>query len=394
MIAGYVSGHTSLRRCLAWCRRHEEWLRACGLPLKNGIASLATVSRLLAGIDEELFLCVFIEWIGQIVQTKGAHLAVDGKALRAAAAKVRGERAPMLLHVVEAVTGLVLAQLPISSKESEIPAIPEILKYLNIQGSVITTDALGTQTSVMEQILSQGGHFVMMVKRNQPQSYQEIIDAFSAFEEERKRVAMHAGSPNLYAEWETKYDEVSYFEKNRERYEYRDYKVIRDASCVTKTKEEWWFLKSIGYAEQTRIRLVRDENGKDITPGRENFQKKGSLLQPNPKKGDAETDAIQVIGLISDLELRAEEMARYKRNHWSVENRLHHVLDDTFREDRSPAKGSRNNLALIRKFALNLLRLVQIQGRYDIPIPEMMDLLRDEQELLRKYLFSEIESFY
>ena len=87
-------------------------------------------------------------------------------------------------------------------------------------------------------------------------------------------------------------------------------------------------------------------------------------------------------------------MARYKRNHWSVENRLHHVLDDTFREDRSPAKGSRNNLALIRKFALNLLRLVQIQGRYDIPIPEMMDLLRDEQELLRKYLFSEIESFY
>ena len=58
--------------------------------------------------------------------------------------------------------------------------------------------------------------------------------------------------------------------------------------------------------------------------------------------------------------VKKHELAKCKRDHWGVENRLHHVLDDAFREDRSPAKGSRNNLALIRKFALNLLRLVQI----------------------------------
>ena len=101
-----------------------------------------------------------------------------------------------------------------------------------------------------------------------------------------------------------------------------------------------------------------------------------------------------MIGLISDMELCAAQMAKCKRDHWGVENRLHHVLDDAFREDRSPAKGSRNNLALIRKFALNLLRLMQIQLNLELPITELMDLFRDEEELRRKYLFSPIESFY
>ena len=87
LVAGYVTGHTSLRRCMGWCRRHEKWLKKMGLPLPEGIASVSTVSRLLSTIDEALFLFSFIEWIGGIVRTKGVHLAVDGKAIRAAAEK-------------------------------------------------------------------------------------------------------------------------------------------------------------------------------------------------------------------------------------------------------------------------------------------------------------------
>lgn len=185
-----------------------------------------------------------------------------------------------------------------------------------------------------------------------------------------------------------------FHEKNRDRYEYRDYKVIHDASCVSKTEKEWLFLKSIGCAEQTRICLVRNEKGEDITPDRETFQREGSFLQPASQKDDTEKAAIQVIGLISDIKLCTAEMAKYKRDHWGVENHLHHVLDDAFREDRSPAKGSRNNLALIRKFALNLLRLAQIQLNLELPITELMDLFRDEEDLRRKYLFRPIESFY
>lgn len=394
IVAGYVTGHITLRRCLGWCRRHVKWLRKRGLSLKNGIASLSTVSRLLAGIDEELFLFVFIQWIGEIVQTKGVHLAVDGKAAKGAAAKVKGERAPMLLNVVEAATGLVLAHLPIPDKESEITSIPELLKYLNIQGSIITTDALGTQTSVMEQVIRQGGHFVMMVKKNQPNSYEEIIRLFETIEKDRKRMATEPAYQSQYPELNQKYDEISCFEKNRDRYEYREYRIINDPACVSRAKKEWPFLKSVGYVEQTRIRLVRDREGNDITPDRETFRREGSSRQPSPRKGDEEKDDIQVVGIVSDREMSAEDMGKCKRDHWSVENRLHHVLDDTFREDRSPAKKSKNNLALIRKFAYNLLRLAQIQKNLSLPMTEIMDLLCDDKVLLGKYIFHEIESFY
>lgn len=394
IVAGYVTGHITLRRCLGWCRRHVKWLRKRGLSLKNGIASLSTVSRLLAGIDEELFLFVFIQWIGKIVQTKGVHLAVDGKAVKGAVAKVKGERAPMFLNVVEAATGLVLAHLPISDKESEITSIPELLKYLNIQGSIITTDALGTQTSVMEQVIRQGGHFVMMVKKNQPNSYEEIIRLFETIEKDRKRMATEPAYQSQYPELNQKYDEISCFEKNRDRYEYREYRIINDPACVSRAKKEWPFLKSVGYVEQTRIRLVRDREGNDITPDRETFRREGSSRQPSPRKGDEEKDDIQVVGIVSDMEMSAEDMGKCKRDHWSVENRLHHVLDDTFREDRSPAKKSKNNLALIRKFAYNLLRLAQIQKNLRLPMTEIMDLLCDDKVLLGKYIFHEIESFY
>ena len=189
LTAGYITGHTSLRRCLKWCRRRERWFQKQGLKLKNGIASLPTVSRLLSSIDELLFLFVFIEWICGIVQTKGTHLAVDGKAIRAAAEKCKGQRAPMMLHVMDAATGLVLAQKPIPDKENEITSIPELLSYLDIQESTITADALNTQTRVMEQIISQGGHFVMMVKKNQPASYEEIIEQFEEMKKDQGRMA-------------------------------------------------------------------------------------------------------------------------------------------------------------------------------------------------------------
>lgn len=135
------------------------------LPLKNGIASPSTACRLLSGIDEELFALEFMEWIGEIMDTKGIHLAVDGKALRAGMEKVKDFRAPMILNAVDAATGLVAAQMPIKNKDCEIKAIPELLKLLDIKGSVVTADAVGTQTQIMEQILSQEGHFVLMVKR-------------------------------------------------------------------------------------------------------------------------------------------------------------------------------------------------------------------------------------
>ncbi len=154
------------------------------------------------------------------------------------------------------------------------------------------------------------------------------------------------------------------------------------------------FVKSVGCSRQIRILMVRDGDGNDITPDVNTFLMHGSTRQPVPLTGDSERSDVQIVGIISDMEMNAKEMGSYRRLHWAVENRLHHVLDDTFREDRSPAKKSKNNLSLVRKFAYNILRIAQIQEGSPCPLTEMMDSFADDPELLEKYIFNGIISFY
>ena len=347
-----------------------------------------------SGIDEELFALQFIAWIGEIVNTRGIHLIIDGKALREAMEKVKNFRAPMVMNAIDAATGLVLAQLPLQNKECEITAIPELLKVLDIRESTVTIDAIGTQTEIMGQIIRQGGHFVLTVKRNQPQSYEEIEKYFRELTEDCGRVREDSRIQPRHPEMMKVYEEICLKEKNRDRYEIRRYRMCRYPELLTKTQEEWPFIRTVGEAEQIRIPIERDENGNDITPDEETFRKQGSRRKPKPKKGDGEDSDIQITGMISDRELTAEEMESYKRAHWAVENKLHHVLDDTFREDRSPAKKSKNNLALLRKISYNLLRIAMIREKRSDLMTEMMDEFCDDHALIEKYVFRGIKSFY
>ena len=392
VVAGYICGRTTIRRCVKWAKKHLKWLQT-GIPLKNGIASVSTVSRLLSWIDGESFLYAFMGWIGEILDSKGRHIAIDGKAIRAAASRVKSEKTPALMNAIDVATGLVLAQLPVTDKSNEITGIPQLLKLLNIKGSIITIDAIGTQTEIMDQIHEQDGHFVLLVKRNQPQSYDEIVAFIRKVEEEMGR-SNKKGYVSPYADLLNKYDTVSLMEQNRDRYEYRTYSICNDPSPVTRTGNEWVYVQSIGCSRQTRILMVRDKDGNDITPDLQAFLKHGSIRQPLPQTGDNERSDVQIVGIISDMEMSAKEMGSYRRSHWAVENRLHHVLDDTFREDRSPAKKSKNNLSLIRKFAYNILRIAQIQEGWKCPMTEMMDSFADDPALLEKYIFNGITSFY
>jgi len=391
LVIGFLAGRTTIRRSLKWCSHHLQWLQKY-MPLENGIASPSTACRLLIGIDEELFAFEFMEWIGEILNTKGLHLAIDGKALRAAMSRVNGYRAPMVMNVIEAVTGLVLAQLPIQNKDCEITAIPELLKLLDIRESTITIDAIGTQSEIMEQILKQKGHFVLIVKKNQPQAYEEIMKYFGEMSEDYKKVKKEPDFRPRHAEMMAGYEEVYNQEKNRDRYEHRWYKVCHDVSLLTKTQKEWPYLKTVGHVRQVRIPLERDLEGEDVTPDVDTFLRKGSRRKPKPVEGDEKSSDIQDVGMISDRVLSAEELGQLKRQHWSIENRLHHVLDETFREDRSPAKKSKNNLALIRKIAYNILRIAMMSESYPKIMTEMMDNFCDDLSLIEKYVFSGINS--
>jgi len=392
IVIGFLVGRTTLRRSLAWCGRHLKWLGRY-MKLENGIASAATVSRMLCRIDEYLFAMAFMEWIGEILEIRGIHLIIDGKALRAATERVKNSRTPMVMNALDAATGLVLAQLPVEDKGCELNALPELLKLLNLKENIVTIDAIGTQTNIMGQIIGEEGHFVLTVKKNQPTAYDEIMGLFEEILKDLQR--MGEGYPPCHPGLLEKYGESETHEKNRDRHEHRYYKVCHEPSCLPKIEEEWPFIKTVGHVRQIRIPIERDAEGNDITPDEKMFLAGGSRRnKKKPVPGDGISDDIQDVGMVSDMALIAARMGEIKRAHWKIENRLHHVLDETFREDRSPAKKSKNTLAIIRKFAYNILRLAMIRQQKEMPMTEMMDSFADDHSLIEEYVFAGIESFY
>ncbi|MCD8295125.1 MAG: ISAs1 family transposase [Clostridia bacterium] len=393
LVVGFLAGMTTIRRCLKWCNSHIQWLQQ-RMDLKNGIVSLSTASRILSGVDEELFSYAFMEWVGEIVDTKGIHIVIDGKALRGSTDKMNGGRAPMILNAVDSSSKLVLAQMPIPCKDCEITEIPKLLGLLDIRDSVITIDAIGTQTTIMDQIVAQGGNFVMTVKGNQPSAYKEINTTFRELSADYEKIKTDKDAVPQYPELMGKYEETASLEKNKDRYEYRTCRVCQDNSILTKAKEEWPWIKTVGQCKQVRIPMERDDDGNDITPDLSTFMEQGSKRRPQPVSGDDKASDILSVGLVSNMPLSAGDMAKNKRDHWVIENCVHHILDEDFREDRSTAKASKNNLALIRKFAYNILRIAGRVGACSKSITEARDDFSSDLSLMETYVFSGILSLY
>lgn len=395
LIAGYASGRTSVGRALEWCRHHITELRKY-IALENGIASEATISRMLSGIDQELFSLVLSKWATEIINKySGLHIIIDGKALRGAAEKIQDGRVPYILNALEAATQLALGQMAIPDKTNEISTIPSILEMLGMSGNTFTIDAIGTNHEIITQILDNNGHIVFQVKKNNPILYEEIMSAFETFRKENQLPddeKSKAVLPFLKA-----YEIERSQEKNRERIEHRTMEVCQNSAFLESTnsayKELIPRLGTIGCCTQIRVPIEKDKEGNNITVSKAEFLKNGSKRKPKPVRGDGIQDDIQCIGVLADEIMSAKEMAAFKRAHWKIENGLHHVLDDDFREDRSTATKGSVNLSLIRKFAYNILRIAILKEFEDKSPIAMMDYFCDCPETLMPYLFAEIESF-
>lgn len=374
LIIGYLVGRGSVRRILKWCERHIDFLRQF-IPLRNGIASPATVSRLLSNIDEEMFCLIFIEWMTGIMSTKGINIAIDGKGLRGGTEKIKGKKTPYILNAIDTATALVIAQLPIGEKENEKTAIPKLLNLLEINGSTVTIDAIGTTSNIMDAIKIKEADYLLTVKKSSPLTYQELEEIFK----ESKAVQKQMDT----------YDICKTSEKNRSRMEYRTVQSCRNTELVNLCKKRKE-IKTVAWLEQVRIPMEKDQDGNDITPGYEEFLKHGSMRNPRITTGDELTDDIHRVGLISSREMSAQEILTLKRGHWKIENSLHHVLDDFFREDRSSARKSRNNLAILRKFAYNILRIASMAEKQESGPTEMSDEFADDLTLVEKYVFREL----
>lgn len=357
------------------------------MPFPNGVPSVSTMSRMLAAVDEEMMSLALVNWIGEVLNTRGIHIAIDGKGLRAAARKVRGEKTPYILNAVDAASRLVIGQLVIHGKANEMTAVPELVELLEIEGSTITIDAIGATENIMNAVHDNGGEFVLQVKKNCPELYAELMGLFEGLSEDREN------NPEEFQDkYGSCYSEAETIEKNRERYEYRTIQSYSEPGGIQESRP---YIASVGRAKQVRIMQIQDDCGNDITPSLANFLEEGSRKQPKRREAEGAGHEEEWFGLAASKVLEAEEMLDYKRKHWVIENCLHYVLDETFGEDKSSIRLGKNTMSILRKCAYNIARLLQMEnpGRQE-GIPDIIDNVCDNLEIGLQMIFSPIPSRY
>ena len=292
-------------------RTKEQWLKGF-LPLPNGIPSHDTFSRLFARLNPEQLQSCFIQWMQAVHDlSDGELLNVDGKTLRGAREAGNNRSFIHMVSVWSATNRLVLGQRKVDEKSNEITAIPELLNLLDIKGCLVTIDAMGCQTEIAQRIIEQEADYALALKGNQGNLYEDVRQLFEfAVQQERK------SSPEQF---------YSTREKGHGGIEIRRYRVMGNTQYLLGA-EKWSGLRSVGMVESER-------------------RVKGQI------------NSIEQRYYLLSFECDVNRFADAVRNHWSIENQLHWVLDVSFCEDaRRGCQGySAENLAVIRHMGMNLL---------------------------------------
>jgi predicted transposase YbfD/YdcC len=282
----------------------SDWLKQF-LTLENGIPSHDTFARVFSILDPKIFQNCFQSWVQSIVtKTDGEVIAIDGKTVRRAYTK---DERP--LHIVSAfatTNGVTLGQIPVHKKTNEITAIPKLLDTLFLKGCIITIDAMGCQTEIVQSIVDNKGDYVLAVKGNQKKLLNDIEKIFNTKDT-------------------TDFDYTKTTEHSHGREEKRECWSM-DALTAIRNIDRWTNLVSVAKVTDTRI--------------------------VNKK----ETVATRYF--ISSLKNDSKKILHSVREHWKVENSLHWVLDVAFREDESRVRigHAQKNLTVVRKISLNLLK--------------------------------------
>lgn len=305
------------------------------LHISSGIPSHDVFSDVFRGLDKDKFVECFIKWVSEVVYYKtGQHIAIDGKAVRAAALKAKGGKVPYILSAFLCELGISIGQIEINEKNNEITEIPRLLDLLDIEGCPVTIDAIGTQTEIMKKLHDKHAPFCLQLKDNQHNTYVDVSKLFeSAFED-----------AEVCKKLNQKYDALSHvrsFDKDHGRIEIRDYYVFKDEEQIRLAIDpKWEYVKAVGMAVIKRTVIGKEE--------KENEQRETHFH------------------LLSDP-IRVDEYANLARGHWSIENSLHWILDEHFCEDRCTSRADRSifNVSLMKKIAFNLVQLAPREAEED-----------------------------
>jgi predicted transposase YbfD/YdcC len=309
-----IAGAESWTDVANFGKQKIDWLNKY-LDLKNGIPSHDTFGRVFERLDPEQFRQGFLSWVQAVFEiTNEQVIAIDGKQLRRSHDKSMKKKAIHMVSAWATANHLVLGQVKVKGKSNEITAIPALLALLDLTGCIITIDAIGTQTNIAQQIIDQGGDYLLSVKKNQKQLYEDIKLFFKLAQE------------NDFAKVNHNYHRTT--NGGHGRIEIRQCWAISDVESLAFLRGEanWPQLKTIVMMQFER-RIKRK-----VTQQTHYF--------------------------ITSVTNDAQTILAAKRDHWGIENGLHWVLDVAFREDdcRVRKGNAAQNLAILRHMAVNLLK--------------------------------------
>lgn len=286
---------------LAWLKKY--------FPFDNGIPKHDTIARVLSRLDPAALQNSFIAWINAACElSQGEVVAIDGKTVRHS---FRNGDRKSAIHMVSAwacQNNIVLGQQKVTEKSNEITAIPALLALLEIKGCIVTIDAMGCQTAIAQTIVDQGADYVLALKGNQGNLSEEV-----------KRVFEQTKTPLL----EQTTQDVDAGHGRIETRRCRQIKV-----------DKKWLSESV------------------------HWPKLNSIIEIQATRDDGHTVSTEKRYYISSLALDAEKAAASVRQHWAVENKLHWVLDVSFREDESRIRRGNGAevMSTLRRLTLNLLK--------------------------------------
>lgn len=334
-VVGVVAGADGPTSIALWATMQEAWLKQY-LALPHGIPSRDTIARVLQAVQPSAFQQCFAAWLTSLEEAEPAsglktasgparHIAIDGKCLRRSHDGSRGLGPLYLVNAWATAKGIALGQLATEEKSNEITAIPLLLDQLDLTNAVVTIDAAGCQKNIADEIIADGGDYVLALKGNQENLHQAV----STYFEDLLAKNLDGAAVSHHHERD----------EGHGRTEQRDYYQLNVPADFPEA-EKWTKLKTIGL-------VIR----RCTSHGHETVEKRY---------------------YISSLPRDKRRFAEYVRGHWGVENNLHWVLDMTFREDENRVRERclANNLGWLRRMALTLLK--QHPGRQSLAMKRRM----------------------
>ena len=312
VLSATLSGMEDFVEIRLWGEERMDFLRRF-LPYERGLPSHDTLNDVINGLDADLFKVCFASWVEALSDGDPEIIAIDGKTSRRCHARNRG-REP--LHMVSAWATrqrLVLGQQATDAKSNEITAIPLLLERLELTGALVTIDAIGTQSAIAETIVKRGGDYLLALKGNRPATHDDVARFFD----------------DPPAEMIEPVHET--VDSDHGRIEQRRHTVCHDVGWM---RSDGRFVEEPGFPHLAMIAMVesRTERAGRIERERRYY--------------------------LSSARLDAKTFAAAVRAHWSIENRLHWVLDVIFHDDlvRLRTGFGPHNMAVVKHIAMNMVR--------------------------------------